>query len=68
MYRRPSGVKLRFPYLYTLITVVGGDNPVLGEDQVDGVAGPPSLEVKGERGVGLCVPLSHLFKPVEYIA
>ena len=55
-------------YLYALITVVGGDNPVLGEDQVDGVAGFPSLQVEGERSVGLCVPLSHLFKPVENIA
>jgi len=54
--------------LYSLITVVGGDDPVLGEDQVDGVAGPPSLQVEGERGVGLRVPLSHLFKPVENIA
>jgi len=54
--------------LYALITVVGGDNPVLGEDQVDGVAGFPSLQVEGERSVGLCVPLSHLFKPVENIA
>ena len=48
--------------------MVGGDNPVLGEDQVDGVAGPPSLQVEGERRVGLRVPLSHLFKPVENIA
>ena len=55
-------------YLNSLITVVGGDDPVLGEDQVDGVAGAPSLQVEGERGVGLCVPLSHLFKPVQYIA
>lgn len=47
--------------------MVGGDDPVLGEDQVDGVAGPPSLEVEGEGGVGLCVPLRHLLKPVENI-
>ena len=47
--------------------MVGGDDPVLGEDQVDGVAGPPSLQVEGEGGVGLCVPLGHLFKPVENV-
>ena len=55
-------------HLYSLITVVGRDDPVLREDQVDGVAGPPSLQVEGERGVGLGVPLCHLFKPVENIA
>ena len=55
-------------HLDALITVVGGDDPVLGEDQVDGVAGPPSLEVEGEGGVGLCVPLRHLLKPVKNIA
>ena len=45
--------------------MVGGDYPVLGEDQVDGVAGPPPLEVEGEGGVGLRVPLSHLLEPVQ---
>ena len=55
-------------YLNSLITVVGGDDPVLGEDQVDGVAGPPSLQVEGEGGVGLGVPLGHLFKPVENVS
>jgi len=53
--------------LYSLITVVGGDYPVLGEDQVDGVAGPPSLQVEREGGVGFRMPLSHLFKAVENI-
>ena len=51
--------------LYSFITVVGRDYPVLGEDQVDGVAGPPPLEVEGEGGVGLGVPLSHLLEPVQ---
>ena len=55
-------------YLYSFITVVRGDNPVLGEYQVDGVARLPPIKMKGQGGVGLCVPLGHLLEPIQNIA
>ena len=55
-------------HLDALITVVGGDDPVVGEDHVEGVAAPPPLELQRQRGVGLGVPLRHLLKPVQHVA
>ena len=55
-------------HLDTLITVVGGDDPVVGEDHVEGVAAPPPLELQRQRGVGLGVPLRHLLEPVQHVA
>ena len=55
-------------HLDALITVVGGDDPVVCEDHVEGVAAPPPLELQRQRGVGLGVPLRHLLKPVQHVA
>ena len=48
--------------------MVGGDDPVVGEDHVEGVAAPPPLELQRQRGVGLGVPLRHLLEPVQHVA
>ena len=55
-------------HLDALITVVGGDDPVVCEDHVEGVTAPPPLELQRQRGVGLGVPLRHLLEPVQHVA
>ena len=54
--------------LYARVAVVGGDDPVLGEDKVERAAGLPPLEFHRYRGVGLCVPLSDLLEPVHHVS
>ena len=55
-------------HLYSFITMVGWDDPVVCEHHVERVARPPPLEVNWQGSVGLCVPLSHLLKPVQDVA
>ena len=54
--------------LYAGVAVVGGDDPVLGEDKVERAAGLPPLEFHRYRGVGLGVPLSDLLEPVHHVS
>ena len=51
--------------LDTRVTVVRGHDPVLGEHEVDGPAGLPPLQLHGDGGVGLRVPLGDLLEPVH---
>ena len=49
------------------VAVVGRDNPVLGEHEVERPAGLPPSQVDLDGGVWLCVPLVDLIKSVENV-
>ena len=48
--------------------MVGRDDPVLGEHEVERPTGLPPPQVNLDRGVGLRVPLVYLVKPVQHVA
>ena len=55
-------------HLYAGVAVVGRDDPVLGEHEVDGATRLPPLELDGHGGVGLRVPLGDLLEAVHDVA
>ena len=54
--------------LYAGVAVVGGDDPVLGEDKVERAACLPSSQIYLDRRVGLGVPLVDLVEPIQDVA